>query len=75
MCSAYRSASGAAAAVATTVIAPSASTPRVKIRWSYASPRSPSRRAALTSNGTTTLVRMPPSIRLYTALGSVLAML
>ncbi len=59
--------------MATSVSAASAIVARVNIRWSYASPPSASRFAALTSSGTTTLVRMPPSIRSYTAFGSVLA--
>ncbi len=60
---AYRLTSRPAASVATTVSTNRASVASVNVRWSYASPRSASRLAALTSSGTMMLVRMPPSIR------------
>ena len=63
MVGAYRSTSGPASSVATTVTASRATAPRVNIRCAYASPWSGSRWAARTSSGTTTLVKMPPSMR------------
>ena len=60
----YRLAMGAAASVATSVIPASAPVTRVNIRWSYCSPLSLCRLAALTSNGTMTDVRIPPMARL-----------
>ena len=55
---------GAASSVAMIVIPSSARVISVNIRWSYASPRSACRLAAVTINGTMTLVRMPPMARL-----------
>jgi hypothetical protein len=72
---AYRLTSGPASAVAATVMMSSEITPRVKIRSAYASPRSGSSLAARTSIGTTTEVKMPPSMRKYTVFGSVLELL
>ena len=60
---AYRLTSRPAASVAITVSTNSASVVSVNVRWSYPSPPSASRLAALTSSGTMMLVRMPPSIR------------
>ena len=72
---AYRSTSGPDSSVAATVTVSRQTTPRVKIRSAYATPRSGSSLAARTSIGTTTEVKMPPSMRKYTVFGSVLELL
>ena len=60
---AYRSTRGPASSVPSTVTTSSEITPMVKIRSAYPSPRSGSSLAARTSSGTTTAVKMPPSMR------------
>ncbi len=66
-------ASTGTSAISTAVAPISTRTPRLSSRWANASPPSASDRIARTSCGTSTTLKTPPATRMYSELGSVLA--